>query len=1568
MTMLRTHVVWCGVLYLLAGGSIALSPPAPPAPATPGPAPPAPTTATAPPPPSPAPPPLAPDQPVRIPMPIILPKPITPSPAPTTEAPLKDMTYWVSFAKKVRPGAPLAVSVLLSNASGPVTLRLDLMDYDGDELQDGQNFTLDASENVQTVQFNIGKDLKREYRLWVRARAWGGLEFDGFERVTRSSKRLSVFIQTDKAKYQPGQTVQFRALAMLPDLQVSQDSMDIVITDPHNNRIAQWLGVKSDDETGVFQGEMTTSLFPPLGAWKIKATVDGVSEEKSFTLEEYELPQFEVKLDLPGYALVTGNKTTAKVSAKYTFGSPIQGSGSIVATLNIYRTSPVSVVKEFELDSDGQAEVEFTNEELYDLAWKTYTTVYSWYTDRNKRYFNLNYKTFDFTATVTDALTDDVMADKASFRFYNRDMNLRFLQTSPSTFKPGLSYFGQLEALKPDNTPVDNPQDIEVTFNVTYYRDLEPDEPFTTRYYWQQRPRVQDVLLTKTVGLDKFGLATLKIAYIPKTAYSVNIAATYGEIKTNKYLSKFTSPGNVFLRLKTKTRRPKVGRKVKLQALSNVKFGDFTYQVFSKGNLVLSGVVCKGRPNEKKVFNFPLSSAMAPVADVIVFFEADDGEVVVDRVAIGVDDVSENKVELKFVPTEVKPGDMAKLNVKAQPRSTVFLLGLDKSVLLLGTGNDVTRDQMISELAEYNSGNSYIFRGFWCFPVYFNDANNVFEGAGAGIITDGDIPGKDLNDVPKPFRTKTSYDFGWGVGGGPIMMRDMAMVAAPAPMMANAAAPAGPPPAAKDSAGQGESDTPAERVRTLFPETWLWDTVDMKTKVSTNVKVKTPDTITTWVVSAFAVHPKMGLAFAEKPAELVSIKRLFIKLDLPYSALRGEDVCFTAITFNRYDEPVQVSIGLAMNASAFQNTLVKRDATSGDVSEVRESILVNNDLGTLQPEAVVSTVFCVSPLSLGDMPVQVYLTADRPADALIRTIRIKPEGVERSQSYPVLIELDEGKQFSNTVNLSLPEEFVQGSLRITVAVVGDVLGVVAENLEDLLKMPYGCGEQNMINFAPNTYLIAYLRNTGRLSSAILSKAKSFMLAGYQKELQYQRSDGSFSAFGNRDKAGSMWLTAFVTKCFVQATGLGSDVITIDPSVVSKAVSWMTQYQNKDGSFREPGRVIHRAMQGGSATGVGLAAYVVITLKEAENAFSDDMSNATKSQVSSALSKGVAYLEGQLTSLGDDVYTSCIVAYALTLAGSDQAGAARNNMNQLASSGATVKYWSGPVEVKQTYYSWYRKTDALSIEMTSYALLTLMQDAALNDAIPVFRWLNKQRGPKGGFVSTQDTVVGIEALAAMSDLALGSDFSPITVQVSGSGSGQPSSLTINENNVLLLQKLELPLENGAYPDQVTITATSDTTERAFALAEVVVTYNVDTSTEEQTFSADTTVSNNTARSFVLTTCVQRNQGNATGAMVLTEIGVPSGYDVDKRKSDFGSASRVEYPEGEVVLYYNSLDAEEQCSVMTMRMSKGIVAHTKPAAVRVYDYYKPDDEFTTSYSVKQFGVCDLEPQYMDCPFAK
>ena len=43
------------------------------------------------------------------------------------------------------------------------------------------------------------------------------------------------------------------------------------------------------------------------------------------------------------------------------------------------------------------------------------------------------------------------------------------------------------------------------------------------------------------------------------------------------------------------------------------------------------------------------------------------------------------------------------------------------------------------------------------------------------------------------------------------------------------------------------------------------------------------------------------------------------------------------------------------------------------------------------------------------------------------------------------------------------------------------MGPTLKNLNNLLSMPFGCGEQNMANFAPNIYILKYLSSTRQLT-------------------------------------------------------------------------------------------------------------------------------------------------------------------------------------------------------------------------------------------------------------------------------------------------------------------------------------------------------------------------------------------------------------------------------------------------------------------------------------------------------
>lgn len=120
----------------------------------------------------------------------------------------------------------------------------------------------------------------------------------------------------------------------------------------------------------------------------------------------------------------------------------------------------------------------------------------------------------------------------------------------------------------------------------------------------------------------------------------------------------------------------------------------------------------------------------------------------------------------------------------------------------------------------------------------------------------------------------------------------------------------------------------------------------------------------------------------------------------------------------------------------------------------------------------------------------------------------------------------------------------------------------------------------MLNFVPNIVILDYLQTTNQLTPAVETKAKSFMGAGYQRELSYKHEDGSFSAFGKKDQSGSTWLTAFVARSFIQA----AKYIQVEHRVINEALEWLSRIQTANGNFPEVGNVLSAEMQGESGKG------------------------------------------------------------------------------------------------------------------------------------------------------------------------------------------------------------------------------------------------------------------------------------------------------------------------------------------------------------------------------------------------
>lgn len=60
---------------------------------------------------------------------------------------------------------------------------------------------------------------------------------------------------------------------------------------------------------------------------------------------------------------------------------------------------------------------------------------------------------------------------------------------------------------------------------------------------------------------------------------------------------------------------------------------------------------------------------------------------------------------------------------------------------------------------------------------------------------------------------------------------------------------------------------------------------------------------------------------------------------------------------------------------------------------------------------------------------------------------------------------------------------------------GDVMGPTLNHLGNLLRLPFGCGEQNMIHFAPNVFVLKYLQKTRQLSPDVERETTDYLVQG-----------------------------------------------------------------------------------------------------------------------------------------------------------------------------------------------------------------------------------------------------------------------------------------------------------------------------------------------------------------------------------------------------------------------------------------------------------------------------------------
>ncbi|XP_073932198.1 ovostatin homolog 2-like [Castor canadensis] len=1353
------------------------------------------------------------------------------------------------------------------------------------------------------------------------------LKFYEKRSVAIVSEENVTFVQTDKPIYKPGAEVQFRIVTLNTQFKPVDDLYPlIIIQDPQHNVIFQWQNVTSFRNITQLSFQLTSE--PIFGDYTIVVkSKSRMTQTHQFTVNRNVLPKFEVKVNAPQTITISDDEFQVNVCAKYTYGQFVQGKAQIrvcrkfFALLNCAKDNN-EICEQFIVQLKNGCVSHIVNTKVFQL------------------YRSGFFMMFHVNVVVTEFGTGVQISKKTSIFITSLLGSVSFKNVDPF-YRRGISYFGTLKFRGPNNVPM-----------VSKLLQLEQNDKFVGNYTTDENGEAQFSIDTSDIFDPQFNL---KATYVqPPSCYLPSwLTPEYSDAHLS--VSRFYSRTNSFLKIVPESKQLTCNQQKIITVLfslnSEAYKGDsnvnFFYLVLVKGSIFLSGQREIRNQAWNGNFSFPItiSADLAPLAVVLVYTIHPSGEIVADRVKFQIEKCFKNKVSIKFSKEQALPGSNSNLYLQAAPDSSCALRAVDQSVLLLKPEQELSAESVYNQLPSTRLY-GYFYHGLNldgskvqpCIPqknmfhdgLYYMPISNNEDGDIYDIVKDIDLKVITNLHYRKPEVCTVKTDL-------PLIRPQLYLhprrYKGRQAVMFYAA-----PGAQSDGFTQQVNyveQTIKETVRTNFPETWIWDLVSIDSSGSANLSFRIPDTITQWKAKAFCVNGDSGFGISSTVSLPVS-QSFFVEIASPFSVVRNEKCDLIVNVFSYLNTCVEISVQLG----ASQNY------------EANIYTLKNNGSEVLKAGERKTFVWTIIPKTLGKANITVVAESKQSStcpneateeqtlnwkDTVVKDLLVEPEGIKRETTQSFLI-CTKDTRVSKQVVLDLPDEVVEGSARAFFTVVGDILGVAMQNLENLLQMPYGCGEQNIALLASDTYILDYLRTTGQLTEEIKNKAVFLLSTGYQKILSLKNSDGSYRMLWQKNQKGSIWLSALSFKTLNRM----KKYVFVEEAVQKQTLIWLASQQDRDGCFRNNGKIFTNAWEDGDEKNIVLTAFTVGALLEAGLNYTFPV-----------LRNGVFCLEEAVERGVMNGYTHAILAYTFALAGKEeQVESSLQILDHSAIKINNMIYWKRERKLKQdeppSFIPWALSGET---EKTCYVLLAVIsrktQDLAY--ASRIVQWLAQQTNSHGGFSATQDTAICLLAITRYMKLTFSNDHNNITFRSEESS----QIFEINRDNRLLVQRSELAKAHGEY--------TVDVEGQGCVFIQGILRYNVPLPKKASGFSLSLEIVKSSSdifqTNFDLTVTLKYTGIHENSNMVIVDVKMLSGFtpvlsSIEKLEKN-GQVMKTDVKNDHVLFYLENVSDIATNFTFSVEQSN-LVSNIQPAPVMVYNYYEKDEYALNSYNINSTSV--------------
>lgn len=320
---------------------------------------------------------------------------------------------------------------------------------------------------------------------------------------------------------------------------------------------------------------------------------------------------------------------------------------------------------------------------------------------------------------------------------------------------------------------------------------------------------------------------------------------------------------------------------------------------------------------------------------------------------------------------------------------------------------------------------------------------------------------------------------------------------------------------------------------------------------------------------------------------------IFNNISSKFSQNAGEIIAIPVLVFNYLEEPANTRVWL-------DNSDEEYDFAEATSSKAQSNLKREKRL-RIAPNTTRSIWFMIRPKNVGVTILKINAISQLAGDSIHQPLKVEADGVTKYINKPFLINLARRTkrsvptpdwEFNKDLMVDIPKNAVPGSVITQIGIGGDIQAPVIDGLGNLVRLPQGCGEQNMVNFVPNILVLRYLDATNRSDPQLTVLAGNYLKTGYQRELTYKHSNGAFSTWGNGE--GITWLTAYVIRSFYWA----KTYTYVDPDVLKRGLGFLASRAAGSGEFFERGKLVDSK----TVDTLALNSFVLLTFLEVKVSF------------------------------------------------------------------------------------------------------------------------------------------------------------------------------------------------------------------------------------------------------------------------------------------------------------------------------------------------------------------------------